>query len=258
MSSVLQSIIEGVREDEARRRLPKSKLVELLQNAPAPRDVIGNLKSRPFTVIAEVKRSSPSKGSLAEIGAPEELASAYEEGGASVVSVLTEERRFGGSLQDFARVRDRVTLPLLRKDFMVSQYLIEETRAIGADLVLLIVAALDDHQLRDFYALSRELGMEALIEVHDEAELERALALSPHIVGVNARNLKTLAVDLSAFDRLIPLMPKGIHRVAESGILEVSDARRAKLAGADSILTGEMLVRASDPREVLTELLAIS
>lgn len=258
MSSVLASIIEGVREDEARRRISTSELEERIASAAPPRDALASLRSKNFSIIAEVKRSSPSKGALADIANPEELAHTYEKAGASVVSVLTEERRFGGSLKDLTAVREKISLPILRKDFMVSDYLIKETRAFGADVVLLIVAALDDYQLRDFHSLADELGMDVLVEVHDEFELERALTISPEIVGINSRNLKTLEVDLSAFERLIPLIPGEIHSIAESGILTLDDANRALRAGADTILVGEMLVRAIDPASQIVDLLALS
>jgi indole-3-glycerol phosphate synthase len=169
--------------------------------------------------------------------------------------VLTEERRFNGSLKDFALVRKEVSLPMLRKDFMVSEYLIRESRAFGADLVLLIVAALSESELRDFHALAIELGMDVLVEIHDEVELERALTISPKILGVNARNLKTLDVDTSSFDRLLPLIPGSIIKVAESGISTLDDARRARKAGADALLVGEALVRSPDPGNTIKSFL---
>ena len=257
MSDVLSEIIAGVRADEATRRLSARELRERIDAAPPARDTLTSLKSRPFSVIAEVKRSSPSKGELAKIPNPERLAESYAANGAGAISVLTESRRFGGSLADLSAVKGAVEIPLLRKDFMVSEYLIEESRAFGADLILLIVAALDQVQLRDFYAIVHGLGMQALIEIHDEAELERAMAIDPAIIGVNARNLKTLAVSSEPFARLLPMIPANIYRVAESGISGASDANFARQCGADAILVGESLVRAADPGAVLSELLAI-
>jgi len=187
--SVLASIIEGVREDLAARRLPMGQLQEALETAPAVRDCLPFLVSSEVSVIAEVKRSSPSKGALASIGDPAGLAATYEEAGAQAVSVLTEQRRFGGSLADLDAVRKAIDLPILRKDFMIDEYQFYEARAHGADVVLLIVAALSKNQLEDYFHLSTELGMRSLIEVHTNDELERALDISPEIIGVNSRNL---------------------------------------------------------------------
>lgn len=253
--SVLDSIIEGVRLDEQARRLTKSELIERISGAPAPRSAIEKLASRELSIIAEIKRSSPSKGELSDIPEPALLAETYEDSGASVISVLTEQRRFKGSLKDFTEVRGAVNLPMLRKDFMVSEYLIQESRAYGADLVLLIAAALDDHQLRDFYALSQELGMDVLVEIHDEGELERAMSISPKIVGVNSRNLKTLEVDITSFDRLIPLIPGNVIKVAESGISGIEDILMARRTGADAVLVGEALVRSQNPGQTLRSFL---
>ena len=253
--SVLDSIIEGVRLDEQSRRLSDSELNERIAGAPRPRSAIEVLGRGQLSMIAEIKRSSPSKGKLSEIPEPELLAQIYEESGASVISVLTEKRRFNGSLKDFALVRKEVSLPMLRKDFMVSEYLIRESRAFGADLVLLIVAALSESELRDFHALAIELGMDVLVEIHDEQELERALRISPKILGVNARNLKTLDVDTSSFDRLLPLIPGSIIKVAESGISNLDDIRRARKAGADAVLVGEALVRSPDPGNTIRSFL---
>jgi indole-3-glycerol phosphate synthase len=206
-------------------------------------------------VIAEVKRSSPSKGELSTIADPASLAQQYQEAGASVISVLTEERRFKGSLADLAAVRARVTIPILRKDFMVDEYQFFEARAYGADAVLLIVAALSKSQLRDFYDVATELGMASLIEVHTADELERALEISPQIVGVNSRNLKTLEVSQEAFADLIPRIPSSLVRVAESGIASRSDVEFAQNAGANAILVGEALVTSGDPKLAMRTLL---
>ena len=200
-------IVAGVRIDLARRRAVASEadLRAALSDVDPPRDPMPALRGPGSSVIAEVKRRSPSKGDLAEIADPAVLARQYAAGGAAAISVLTEERRFGGSLDDLRAVRAAVDVPLLRKDFVVEPYQVLEARAAGADLVLLIVAALDDDLLRRLHDLARELGMTVLVEVHDEAETARAVDLGAELVGVNARNLKTLDVDPDTFGRLAPL-----------------------------------------------------
>jgi len=253
--SVLSSIIEGVREDLAARRLPMGQLQEALETAPTVRDCLPFLISSEMSVIAEVKRSSPSKGALAPITDPAGLAAQYEEAGAHVVSVLTEQRRFGGSLADLDAVRKAIELPILRKDFMVDEYQFYEARAHGADVVLLIVAALSKNQLEDYFHLSTELGMRSLIEVHTNDELERALEISPEIIGVNSRNLKTLEVDARAFAELIPQIPSNIARVAESGISTREEVVFAQECGATAILVGEALVRSESPTVAINQLL---
>jgi indole-3-glycerol phosphate synthase len=253
--SVLDSIIEGVREDLAARRLPMSQLLEALEVAPPVRDCLATLLTEDISVIAEVKRSSPSKGALAPITDPAGLAASYAEAGAAVISVLTEQRRFGGTLADLDSVRSSVELPILRKDFMIDEYQFYEARAHGADVILLIVAALSRNQLEDYFLLSKELGMRALIEVHTPGELESALSISPEIVGVNSRNLKTLEVDTQAFAQLIPQIPSTIARVAESGISLRSDVEYAHEHGATAILVGEALVRSGNPNVAMGQLL---
>jgi indole-3-glycerol phosphate synthase len=253
--SVLDSIIEGVREDLAARRLPLSQIHEAMENVAKPLDAYAFLSQSEMNVIAEVKRSSPSKGALAPITDPAALAEQYQEAGASAVSVLTERRRFAGSLEDLDAVRARVTIPVLRKDFMIDEYQFLEARAHAADIVLLIVAALSRSQLKDFYDLSCELGMASLIEVHTAQELESAMEISPRMIGINSRNLKTLDVDTRAFTDLIPQIPVEIIRVAESGISTRSDVQAAQSAGASVILVGEALVKSGDPISAMQELL---
>jgi len=253
--SVLDSIIEGVREDLAARRLPMSQILEALEVAPPVRDCLATLMTEDISVIAEVKRSSPSKGALAPIVDPAGLAASYAEAGAAVISVLTEQRRFGGTLADLDLVRSSVELPILRKDFMIDEYQFYEARAHGADVILLIVAALSKNQLDDYFQLSKELGMRALIEVHTPGELESALSISPEIVGVNSRNLKTLEVDTQAFAQLIPQIPSSIARVAESGISSRADVEFAHEHGATAILVGEALVRSGNPNVAMGQLL---
>ena len=253
--SALHSIIEGVREDLAARRLPLSQIHEAMERASTPLDAYASLSQNEMNVIAEVKRSSPSKGVLAPIADPAALAERYQEAGAGAISVLTEKRRFGGSLEDLDAVKSRVTLPVLRKDFMVDEYQFLEARAHSADIVLLIVAALSKSQLNDFYDLSCELGMASLIEVHTAQELESAMDISPRMIGVNSRNLKTLDVDTRAFQELIPQIPSDVIRVAESGISSQKDVEIAASAGATVVLVGEALVKSGDPISAMQELL---
>ncbi len=253
--SVLDSIIEGVREDLAQRRGSLAALHAQLEVQQPPIDAHTFLSKDEMNVIAEVKRSSPSKGNLAPISDPGALAQQYQEAGAAAVSVLTEQRRFGGSLADLDVVRSRIEIPLLRKDFMVDEYQFLEARAHGADIVLLIVAALSKSQLKDFFDLATELGMASLIEVHTHSELESAMSISPRIVGVNSRNLKTLDVDPQVFQELIPEIPADLIRVAESGIATRQDVIQAQRAGANAILVGESLVKSGDPISAMRELL---
>jgi indole-3-glycerol phosphate synthase len=260
--TVLDDINAGVREDmEARQRLVT--LAELKERAAAAapaRDAwaaLGGPSDRTqLKVIAEIKRRSPSKGDLASIADPASLAVQYADGGAAVISVLTEQRRFNGSLADLDAVRASVDIPLLRKDFTVDEYQIWEARAHGADLILLIVASLSDSELRDFSALSRELGMNVLVETHTEEEIERAVAAEARIIGVNVRNLKTLDVDRSVFASLAGLIPGEALVVAESGVRGVDDVSHYAASGANAILVGEALVSDSTPRERIAEFTA--
>ncbi|WP_372729952.1 indole-3-glycerol phosphate synthase TrpC [Nocardioides sp.] len=247
--SVLDDIVAGVRIDLAAREAVTSAadLRAALTDVDPPRDPMPHLRGATSSVIAEVKRRSPSKGDLADIPDPAQLAGHYARGGAAAISVLTEERRFGGSLADLRAVRAAVDTPLLRKDFIVTSYQLLEARADGADLVLLIVAALDDDLLRRLYDEARELGMTVLVEVHDEPETERAVALGAELIGVNARNLKTLAVDASTFGRLAPHLSEDVVAVAESGIGGPADVQRFVDEGARAVLVGEALVKDGDP-----------
>jgi indole-3-glycerol phosphate synthase len=240
--SVLDDIVAGVREDLARRQAATSEtdLRARLLDVPPPRDPMPRFRATGSSVIAEVKRRSPSPD-------PAELAAAYQRGGAAAVSVLTEERRFGGSLADLDAVRAAVGVPVLRKDFVVDPYQLLEARAHGADLALLIVAALPGDLLERLHDAARELGLTPLVEVHDEPEAERAVALGAGLVGVNARNLKTLEVDAATFGKLAPLLPDDVVRVAESGVASADDVRRFVGEGADVVLVGEALVKDGDP-----------
>lgn len=224
-----------------------AELLARVADAPAPRDPMPHFRERGSSVIAEVKRRSPSKGALADIPDPAELAAAYERGGAAAISVLTEQRRFGGSLDDLRAVRTAVDLPVLRKDFIVETYQLVEARVAGADLALLIVAALDDDTLRRLHDEARDLGLTVLVETHDEDEVERALTIGAELIGVNSRNLKTLEVDPDVFGRLAPQIPDDVVKVAESGITGPADVARFVSEGAGVVLVGEALVRDGDP-----------
>ncbi len=257
--SVLDDIVAGVREDLAERqsRTPLADVRAQLADVDAARDPMPGFRAAGLSVISEVKRRSPSKGDLAEIPDPAALAVAYAAGGADAISVLTEERRFSGTLADLYAVRAAVATPILRKDFIVTDYQLLEARAAGADLALLIVAALDDAMLADLHATARGLGLTVLVEVHDEDEVGRALAIGAELVGVNARNLKTLAVDPETFGRLAPLVPPGVVKVAESGISGPADAARYAAEGADVVLVGEALVKDGDPTSAVAAMRSI-
>jgi indole-3-glycerol phosphate synthase len=206
-------------------------------------------------VIAECKRRSPSRGVLRAAYDPAAIAAEYEQAGAAAISVLTEPAFFDGSLEHLAAVRERVALPLLRKDFVLDEYQLLEARAAGADAILLIVAALDDGSLRRLAASAASLGLAALVEVHDERELERAVAAGAAIIGVNNRNLKTLDVDTEASMRLAPAIPEAAVGVAESGLKTGGDLRRLRAAGYRGFLVGERLMSAARPGEALAALL---
>lgn len=265
--NVLDDIIAGVLEDLAARQqdMPLAELARSAAAAPPALDAFaalggGSVPHRErdtVQVIAEVKRRSPSKGELADIADPAALAKLYSDGGAAVISVLTEARRFGGSLADFDAVRRSVSVPMLRKDFMVREYQIFESRAHGADLILLIVAALSDAQLRQFLDLTHRLGMEALVETHTAEEVRRAVALGARIIGINVRNLKTLAVDRRVFAELSGAIPRGTVIVAESGVRNVDDVALYAAQGAGAVLVGEALVSHSDPKATLQAFSAV-
>jgi indole-3-glycerol phosphate synthase len=255
---VLESILLGVREDLAARQAEVG-LDELKSRAarrPPALDGAAALRGGGVSVIAEVKRSSPSKGALAAIADPAALAADYEAGGAAVVSVLTEGRRFGGSLADLESVRRQVDVPLLRKDFIVSSYQLWEARAAGADLALLIVAALDQDELVGLVERAESIGLTPLVEVHDETELDRALEAGARVVGVNARDLKTLEIDRTVPGRLMARCPAGVVKIAESGVRGPHDLLAYAGAGADAVLVGECLVRGPDPRQAVADLVA--
>ena len=254
--SVLDDIVAGVREDVAAREalLPLAEVRGAALDARPARDALAALRAPGVGVIAEVKRRSPSKGELADIPEPATLARQYEAGGARVVSVLTERRRFGGSLADFDAVRAAIDTPMLFKDFVVSSYQVHEARAHGADVVLLIVAALPQNALVGLLERVESLGMAALVEVHTEAEADRALEAGASVIGVNARDLTTLQVDRSTFEKIAPGLPSGVVKVAESGVRGPHDLIGYAAAGADAVLVGEGLVTAGDARQAVADL----
>ena len=233
MSTVLDEIIVGVREDLAARvqQVPLEEMKKRALAAAPARDALASLRGE----------------------VPAALAARYEAGGAAAISVLTEQRRFNGSLADLDAVRAAVNIPVLRKDFTVDEYQIWEARAHGADLVLLIVAALDEQTLREFLELTESLGMNALVETHTPEEIEVAQRIGAKIVGINVRNLKTLEVNNEHYASLAAHLPNSVIKVAESGVASIEDVRAYAGAGADAVLIGEALVRSGDPEGTVRE-----
>ena len=256
---MLADLVAGALADAAVRRSLRSLAdleAEATNRAPAL-DVLGALAPRDTVhIIAEIKRASPSRGALAAIADPASLAEAYHLGGASAISVLTEGRKFGGSLEDLEAVRAATSLPVLRKDFIAEPYQVLEARAAGADLVLLIVASLDQPTLASLFRLINELGMTPLVEAHSADEIDRALDLGADIVGVNARDLSTFELDQNLFGSLADMIPSGVIRVAESAVKHPADVAHYRRAGADVVLVGEALVTHGDPVQTLREFLA--
>ncbi|MFW6599574.1 indole-3-glycerol phosphate synthase TrpC [Propionibacteriaceae bacterium Y2011] len=256
--NVLDDIIAGVREDLAarERQVSLDELKARVRSAPDAIDPLPAFQSHGVSVIAEVKRASPSKGALAQISDPAKLAAQYETGGASAISVLTERRRFGGSLDDLVAVRRAVEIPVLRKDFIVTAYQLFEARAAGADIALLIVAALTDSELAGLIERATSIGLTPLVEAHTGEEIERAVAAGATVIGINNRNLQTLEVDTSTFAKLAPLVPEGIVRIAESGVKGPKDVFELSRVGADVVLVGEALVTGDDPQTAVADLVA--
>jgi len=249
MATYLDRILEAHRATAAADRRSLDALVEEALRQEAPRGFKAALRAGAadgLAVIAEVKRRSPSKGALAADLDPAATATEYVAGGASCLSVLTDEEWFGGSPADLRAARSAVAAPVLRKDFTVASHDVCDARTMGADAVLLIVAALDDHELRDFHALAGEVGLDALVEVHDEAELDRALAVGADLVGVNQRDLVTFEVDQRRAVRVAQAMPDGVVRVAESGVRDPADAAALAEAGFHAVLVGESVVTSGD------------
>lgn len=257
---MLDSLHQGSIEDA----LERSKTVSLAkirklaeQQAPALDVYELFTPADQIKIIAEIKRASPSRGDLADIVDPVALAREYERGGATAISVLTEERKFKGSLEDLRAVKAAVNIPVLRKDFIGIPYQVYEARAAGADLILLILASLDDDTVRSLYDLAHELGMAVLVEAHNTEEVLRAKALGAKMVGINARNLKTFHVDRGIYPELAALLPEETLKVAESGVIAVSDLAEYRAAGAHAALIGEGLVTGTDPADTLAQFLKV-
>jgi indole-3-glycerol phosphate synthase len=258
VKTYLDSILAAHRQTAAADARPLEPLLAQARTSPAPRGFRSALEraagAGDLAVIAEVKRRSPSRGAIADLD-PAALARSYEEGGAACLSVLTDVEFFGGSFEDLRVARAAVSLPVLRKDFTVSPHDVAEARLMGADAVLLIAAALDDAELSDLHALAAELDLAALVEVHDEPELARAVGVGASLIGVNQRDLVTFEVDTARAVRLAPLMPNGVLRVAESGIAGPDDAHALHDAGYHAVLVGESLVRSPNPAAAVRALL---
>ncbi|MBN1680766.1 MAG: indole-3-glycerol phosphate synthase TrpC [Anaerolineae bacterium] len=244
LDNILAHKVDEIAAQKA--QIPLSRMRDAVKAAAPPRDMIAALRRDTVALIAEIKHASPSRGVLIENFDPVVLGTTYAEHGAAAISVLTDEAFFQGHLDYLRTVRSAVTIPVLRKDFIIDPYQVVEARAAGADAVLLIVAALDNAQLADLYALVVELGMAALVEVHNEHELTRALRITPALLGINNRDLKTFDVSLGTTERLARQVPDGITLVAESGIFTQAHVQQMGRAGANAILVGEALVRAPD------------
>jgi indole-3-glycerol phosphate synthase len=255
MATYLDRILDQHRAAAVRDEELIEDLLDVARARPRPRGFRSALARSPeLAVIAEVKRRSPSKGDLAPGLDPAGLAADYARGGAACLSVLTDEQWFGGSTADLQEARQAVDLPVLRKDFTVDARDVVRARIMGADAVLLIVAALDDNELVDFHTIARELELDVLVEVHDEAELDRALRVGADLIGVNQRDLVTFQVDTDRAVRVGAEMPEGVLRVAESGITGPADARRLAESGFHAVLVGESLVTSGDPAGSVAEL----
>lgn len=253
--SVLARIVAGTRARLAATPVDREALARAAAAAPPPRDAVAALEAPGTRIIAEVKRRSPSRGAIAADADPVAVARAYVGAGAAAISVLTEPEHFGGSLDDLRAVAAAVDAPCLRKDFVVDARQLDEARVAGASLVLLMASVLDDAELMALSAHARDLGLAALVEAHDERELDRALAAGARIVGVNNRDLKTLTVDLRTAERLRGRIPAGVVAVAESGIASRADVLRMRDAGYDCLLVGSSLMAAPDPARALVGLL---
>ena len=262
MTDTLERICADKRQHVARRQAQRSLAVieAAAERATAPRGFSQSLAQAMdegrYGLIAEIKKASPSKGLIRADFNPADLALAYSEGGAACLSVLTDEPYFQGRDDYLLSAREAVELPVLRKDFMLDPYQIFESRALGADAILLIMAALSDSEAAELHEIATGLGMDALVEVHDEAELERAQRLSARLIGINNRNLKTLAVDLKTAERLAPLVDRGRLVVAESGLSSPADLARMARIGVSTFLIGESLMREADVAAATRRLLA--
>jgi len=255
-TTYLDRILDAHRQSAALESRDLDVLIAETANLPSARGFGEALRAAsPLAVISEVKRRSPSKGDLFVDLDPAVVARQYEAGGAACVSVLTDEEFFGGSVSDLAAVREAVDVPVLRKDFTVSAFDVVDARLMGADAILLIVAALDDRELREFHDLALSIGLEVLVEVHDEAEADRAVMIGASIIGINQRDLVTFAVDSQRALRVAHLLPDDVVRVAESGIGGPADIPELVTAGFDAVLVGESLVTSGAPEESVRKLI---
>jgi indole-3-glycerol phosphate synthase len=254
--SILERILAAKRAElaAAKEKTPEEEMRSRARAAPPARDFVGALRAKRPAVIAEIKRASPSKGLLRENFDPAAIARSYEKAGAACMSVLTDAEFFQGSTTHLQQARAACALPALRKDFLIDAYQAYESRALGADCVLLIAACLEDRQMRELEALALELGMAVLVEVHDAAELDRALALKTPLIGINNRNLRTFETRLETTLELLPRVPKDRVVVTESGILSPADVARMRAAGVHTFLVGEAFMRAPDPGSALRTL----
>lgn len=255
MATILERIVARKREELAQRRRVRSEADLRGEAAPLPRDFAAALRQPGLSAICEIKRRSPSKGVLREPLDPARIADSYARGGAAALSILTDHDFFGGSEADLISARAAVELPVLRKDFTLDPYHVWEARAIGASAVLLIVRILSDGQMRELLAVAREAKLAALVEVHDERELDRGVEAGAQILGVNNRNLDDFTVSLETSLRLRTRMPADVVTVSESGIRTSEDAGRLSAAGFNAILVGESLITTPDPAETLKRLL---
>lgn len=261
-ADILKTILAAKRDEIERRRADRTldELKAIVKDMPPCRDFAGELKTRAAAtkdaVIAEVKRASPSAGIIRKDFDPEAIAKSYEAGGATCLSVLTDEGFFGGQTAFLVEARKACRLPVLRKDFIIDPWQVIETRAIGADALLLIVAALNDDQLAELSELGRELGLAVLVEVHDEEEMERALRVPGDLVGINNRDLHRFVTDLETTLRLAPMVPKDRLVISESGIHAPEDIKRLQEGGIGAFLIGEVFMRETDPGSALSRLVA--
>lgn len=253
----LEKIVETKKREvaEAKERTPMREIIAQAENLPSLRPMLGPLSSQKGAIIAEIKRRSPSRGLLANGIDPANLARLYEDNGARAISVLTDREHFGGSIADLTAAKSAVSLPVLRKDFIIDPYQIYESRIIGADCVLLIADLLDEETLLSFIARSAYLGMECLVEVHSQDSLARALNCGASLIGINNRNLNTFAVNIKTTLELLPLIPAGVTVVSESGIKSRQDIEELTKAGVNAFLVGETLMKAADPAKKLRALL---
>jgi len=256
--NILERIVAAKRVEvgAARQKLPERELKRQVRDAPPPRDFVAALRAKSPAVIAEIKRASPSRGVLRQDFDPAALARSYEKGGAACLSVLTDREFFQGAGEHLVAARAASALPALRKDFMIDPWQVLESRALGADCILLIAACLEDAAMRELEAAAGELGMAVLVEVHDAGELERALGLRTPLIGINNRNLRTFETRLDTTLELLPRVPRERLVITESGILSGADVARMRAAGVQAFLVGEAFMRAPDPGAALSELFA--